>query len=212
MKINRITAGQTITEVSALLDTQKKELIGFVNWHDVAPYCPSVKFSTLHDGDNIYIKYWVSEQSTLAAVTKDFGDVWTDSCVEFFISFGTGYYNIEFNSIGYGLASFRTRREPEFTERASEQLMAKIERYPSLPREEFAEKSIKEWSLLLKLPKELFFKEQLSTLDGVKADANFYKCGDNLSEPHFVSWSPIEVETPNFHLPKFYKQIEFDCQ
>ncbi|MFI3316463.1 MAG: carbohydrate-binding family 9-like protein [Rikenellaceae bacterium] len=209
MKIKKIETALSPEKLSALLDAATKEQIKVVNWPSVASYCPQVEFSILHDGDNIYIKYWVKEQATLAHVTKDFGEVWTDSCVEFFISFGTGYYNIEFNSIGYGLASFRTRREPEFATAASSELMAKIERYPSLHRTSFDEQCVEEWNIMLKLPKELFINESLATLDGVKATANFYKCGDNLTVPHFVSWNPIEVETPNFHIPSFFKEIEF---
>ncbi len=207
MKIQRVPAGQSANAISSLLDTANKETIGVINWPVEHPSCPKVEFAMLHDGDNVYIKYWVEEQATLAAVTEDLGQVWTDSCVEFFITFGTGYYNMEFNSIGYGLASFRTDRyTPEF---ATSDLMSKIERYPSLPREPFAEKSIDKWNIMLKYPKDIFFKENFETLDGVKGTANFYKCGDNLSVPHFVTWSPIKTEAPNFHLPSFFAEVEF---
>ncbi len=209
MKVKRVAAGLPISEIGNLLDSNTKESIGVVNWAGEYPYSPKVQFSILHDGDNIYVKYWVEEQATLAHVTNDFGEVWTDSCVEFFISFGCGYYNMEFNSIGYGLASFRTSKE--CAEAASADLMSKIERYPSLPKEAFDEQEVGEWNIMLKYPKELFFKDNIASLDGVKATANFYKCGDNLTVPHFVSWNAIEVDTPNFHLPNFFKAIEF-CQ
>ncbi|MFI3280977.1 MAG: carbohydrate-binding family 9-like protein [Rikenellaceae bacterium] len=208
MEIKKIVANLSAEVVASMLDAAPKEKIQEVNWANEFPYLPNVEFSILHDGDNIYIKYWVDEQATLAKVTQDFGEIWTDSCVEFFISFGTGYYNIEFNVIGHGLMSYRTSRES--AEAVPAELMAKIERYPSLPCENFEEKRVEPWSLMLKLPKELFIKENLTTLDGVAATANFYKCGDNLTVPHFASWNRIDIESPNFHRPDFFKAISFE--
>ncbi len=46
--------------------------------------------------------------------------------------------------------------------------------------------------------------------DGIKAKANVYKCGDNLSKPHFLSWNPIHHPTPNFHLPEFFGTLELE--
>ena len=39
--------------------------------------------------------------------------------------------------------------------------------------------------------------------------ANFYKCGDGTSVPHFLSWSHIETETPDFHCPEFFGNMHF---
>lgn len=36
---------------------------------------------------------------------------------------------------------------------------------------------------------------------------NFYKCGDLTAEPHYLSWSPIAFERPNFHLPEFFGEL-----
>jgi len=38
--------------------------------------------------------------------------------------------------------------------------------------------------------------------------ANFYKCGDGLSKPHYLSWKPIVAEKPDFHRPEFFSTIE----
>ena len=42
--------------------------------------------------------------------------------------------------------------------------------------------------------------------DGLRARMNLYKCGDDLSHPHFLSWQPIEAPKPNFHLPAFLRR------
>ena len=40
--------------------------------------------------------------------------------------------------------------------------------------------------------------------------ANFYKCGDELQTPHFLSWNPIQIEQPDFHRPDFFGTLEFE--
>jgi hypothetical protein len=37
--------------------------------------------------------------------------------------------------------------------------------------------------------------------------ANFYKCADNTRIPHYVSWNPIEVASPDFHRPEFFGEL-----
>jgi hypothetical protein len=65
------------------------------------------------------------------------------------------------------------------------------------------------WELSLVIPIDVFLLNKLNTLDGLDAKGNFYKCGDNLKVPHFLSWNPIENEKPNFHLPQFFGKILF---
>ncbi|NJK98813.1 MAG: hypothetical protein HC905_31350 [Bacteroidales bacterium] len=60
-------------------------LIDKVNWQDF-PYKPRVNFCIAHSGSDIYLQYVVREKSVRAKYLKDNENVWTDSCVEFFIS------------------------------------------------------------------------------------------------------------------------------
>ena len=39
--------------------------------------------------------------------------------------------------------------------------------------------------------------------------ANFYKCADDTSYPHWLTWAPIDFPTPNFHVPEYFGEIEF---
>jgi hypothetical protein len=39
--------------------------------------------------------------------------------------------------------------------------------------------------------------------------ANFYKCGDSTAVPHYLSWSHIATETPDFHRPEFFGELYF---
>ena len=40
--------------------------------------------------------------------------------------------------------------------------------------------------------------------------ANFYKCGDNMPQKHYLSWHPIEIEKPNFHRPDHFGTLYFE--
>jgi hypothetical protein len=44
---------------------------------------------------------------------------------------------------------------------------------------------------------------------GVRWRANFYKCAEHNSHPHWLMWAPIDFPKPNFHLPEFFGTLEF---
>jgi hypothetical protein len=66
------------------------------------------------------------------------------------------------------------------------------------------------WEVALIIPYAAFFKHQIQSLDGKEIKANFYKCGDELQTPHFLSWNPIKIEKPDFHRPDFFGTLEFE--
>ena len=192
------------------LESLPKNKIETVNWPEAYSYAPEVSFIIAHTGREILLKFFVKEQSVLALTTEDNGAVWTDSCVEFFIGLDeTGYYNFEFNCIGTALLGFRKERE-NFVH-ANQNILNTIERMSSSENQPFEErKGDQKWELTVKIPVTAFFKHNIQDLSGIKAKANFYKCGDNLSVPHFLSWNPITNPVPNFHLEKFFGEIEFE--
>lgn len=183
--------------------------VGHVNWPAEFPARPDVRFAIAHTGTEILLKYFVREEYTLAAVTEDNGPVWTDSCVEFFISFdGTGYYNLECTCIGRALLGFRKQREV-FTH-ADQVTLDTILRRPSLGTEPFGERRDLAWEIEIVLPVSAFFSHRIEDISGMKARGNFYKCGDDLTVPHFLSWQPIDNPNPDFHLEKFFGELEFE--
>ncbi len=188
------------------------EKIENCNWPVEFPYSPEVGFRIAHSGDALYVKYSVTEDCVMANVGEDNGEVWTDSCVEFFISFDdTGYYNFEFTCIGRMLLGFR--KEKPNCVHADTTILDTIERIPSLGVDCFAEVigDGQEWDIMVRIPVSAFFKHDFGGgLSGVSASANFYKCGDKLSKPHFLSWSPIVTSSPNFHCPEYFGDIVFE--
>lgn len=65
------------------------------------------------------------------------------------------------------------------------------------------------WWLIVAIPATALFKHSFKNLSGIKVKANLYKCGDHLSKPHFLSWQPIDTPEPNFHVPQFFTELEF---
>lgn len=189
----------------------KENEIACVNWPELYPSKPKVSFKMAHNGTHLFLHYFVEENEVLAKTTEDNGEVWTDSCVEFFMSFddSTYYYNAEFSCIGKSLLAYRSGRDGAI--HADKEIMDQIKRYPSLGTQPFDKKQGDfKWNLLVVIPVSAYWKSGIETFSGVKANANFYKCGDNLTVPHYLSWNPIGTEKPNFHAPKYFGEIYFE--
>lgn len=180
------------------------------NWPTEFPYAPQASFRMFHTGTYLMLRFDVAERYTTALVTEDNGEVWTDSCVEFFIApDSNGYYNFEATSIGRLLLAHRTARE-ENVVHATPEVLAKVVRTTTLPCEPFAEREgDNRWSLTLAIPPEALFRHEMRCWDGVVARMNLYKCGDKLSHPHFLSWQPVGTEKPDFHRPEYFADALF---
>lgn len=196
-------------EAALQLEAISVQTISCNNWAAEYPYAPRVNFRIAHNDQAIFIRFDVEENYTMARVTEDNGEVWTDSCVEFFLSLdNSGHYNFEFTCIGKALAGFRKER-PHATH-GSPEVMRTIQRYSSLGSSNFEEiTGENNWSLTVAIPVNALFKHKVNRLSGLKAKANVYKCGDHLSKPHFLSWQPIDTPAPDFHVPAFFTEIEF---
>jgi hypothetical protein len=66
------------------------------------------------------------------------------------------------------------------------------------------------WELTMIIPFSIFTHDSLTNLINTKCRANFYKCGDLLPDPHFIAWSDIKSEKPNFHLPDYFGLLQFE--
>jgi len=146
------------------------------------------------------------------------GEVWKDSCVEFFVQprADRGYFNFEFNCGGSMLCSYITNPE---------RVAGGFREFVKLPREEYPRISVfhsmpavvepeiagaVDWRLGFSIPLSLLesYAGPLGDIAGQTWRANFYKCGDETSHPHWASWVP--VDTLNFHLPRCFGAITFE--
>lgn len=67
-----------------------------------------------------------------------------------------------------------------------------------------------EWELSVVIPMKAFFLNDIKDVSGSEARANFYKCGDLTEVPHYLSWAPVDTETPAFHTPACFGHLIFD--
>ncbi|MEN8117646.1 MAG: carbohydrate-binding family 9-like protein [Bacteroidota bacterium] len=200
----------SLDEAAHILETQTvTNPIDVINWK-AYPYKPGLNFRIGHTGNEIWLKYYVNEKHILAQATETHGEVYKDSTVEFFISFdGKNYYNCEFNCIG----TIHLKHGPDRHDRTpvDPAIVEKIEIKSSLGNQPFEEKTGDfEWEMMIRIPVESFAFDNIKSFDGLKATANFYKCGDETSEPHFVTWNPVGTENPDYHRPEFFGKVQFE--
>ncbi len=198
--------GKSMTAVSEALDTQKKQTLNYVPWQEYS-YKPQVNFVIAHSENNIFLKFYVTEKYLRAVNTDINSPVYEDSCVEFFINFDDkGYYNFECNSLGTFLLYFgkdRNVRQP-----LPEEAIRAIKTVSTI--EKNIEDNTVSWTITWKIPMTTFVYHPDLQLSGHTYSANFYKCGDKTPEPHYVAWSNIGTEKPDFHTPQYFGKLRFE--
>lgn len=204
----QVDAITPIEILSKKLDSLSSNRITYAPWEE-GTVLPEAAFSIAHNAKAILLKYYVTEQQ-IKATYHEFNDpVYEDSCVEFFISFNNEaeYYNLEFNCAGTARVQFG----PGKTERNF--ICAKrLEAIRYLVSIRNASAAGVSWELTLYLPKELFKFHPNLQLEQTPVRLNFYKCGDALPVPHFLCWSNIIADKPEFHLPAFFKDAIFNSE
>jgi hypothetical protein len=181
-----------------------------LNW-EAFSYKPRVTLRLGYNENELFLKYKVREQSVKATVSENNGKVWEDSCVEMFISpqRSLDYYNLEVSCIGKKLLGFHKKGAESV--RAENNILSAIRVLSSLGSKPFSEKQGEtEWNVTIAIPFKVFWNDRFSPKAGDRITANFYKCGDKLATPHYLSWQKIDAVKPNFHLPQFFGELEFE--
>jgi hypothetical protein len=183
--------------------------IQVINWKEFN-YKPNVSFRIGHTGNEIWLKYYVTENHIRAKETRINGEVYKDSCVEFFISHDKeNYYNFEFSCIGtIHLAWGPGRHNRKFVDPA---IVKKIAIKSSLGDQPIDNASGEfEWEMMIRIPLDCFAYSNLNSFSKLKAAANFYKCGEETAITHYVTWNPVGTDTPDYHRPEFFGKVQFE--
>jgi hypothetical protein len=177
---------------------------------------PKVQAKAAYDDHFLYLIWKVEDQYVLAKHTQHQQDVYRDSCAEFFFTPGgdpekRGYFNLETNCNGVNLFGVHVAARKD--EKLTAQEFASIVTATSLKGpidREIAQPTI--WTLEYKIPLRLL--EKFTTIErprpGVSWRGNFYKCADDTSHPHWLTWSPVTNAKPAFHLPKYFGLLVFE--
>ncbi|MGL4909380.1 MAG: carbohydrate-binding family 9-like protein [Bacteroidales bacterium] len=202
---------QTINlEILQNFESVPSHQIACCNWEKDFPYTPQVNVKIAQTNSHVLLQYNVQENCVRAKYTHPNDAVWTDSCVEFFISLDdkVTYYNCEFNCIGTPLISYNSI--PREGQRAAPELLSQILTHSTLGNKPIVLKNGNfDWTLTIAIPYICFFAHKIDNLKEKKINANFYKCGDELTTPHFLSMFPIAMSTPNFHCSEYFGELQF---
>jgi len=201
----------SLGEISAQMDkVPERHAIAELNW-PTHRYLPDVEFVISFTTKEILLKYFVTENWFKAEKVTTNDRVYEDSCVEFFVSPGSGegYYNFEFNGIGTCLAGYGKERNNR--EMADPSLIEDIRRKSTAGSAPVLEREGRfSWSITIAFPYNIFFRHEITDLQGKSLNANFYKCGDKLKVPHYVTWNQVLSPNPDFHRPEFFGTIDFE--
>ncbi len=156
-------------------------------------------FKILRGPQGISVLMHTNEESLRLVQSEENSRVCDDSCMEFFFKpdpWDTNYINFEFNPKGILFLSVgdgRHGRKILDTDR-------KIFKIQSVAFDG-------SWTLKFYIP-DSFLYNYFDKISDV-CRGNFYKCGELTGHSHFISWSEVEVEEPDFHIPDFFGHLEF---
>lgn len=183
---------------------------------DKLEHMPKVQAKLAYDDTALYIIFHV-EDRYVRATAQDYQDeVFKDSCVEFFFSPREdtiqGYFNFEVNCGGTVL--FHHQHGRKFKDvPVSEKNFDQVSIAHTMPK--IVDPEIEEpitWMVEYRLP--IYILANYAQVDwpapGVVWRANFYKCADDVSHPHWLTWSPMDLPTPDFHRPEFFGRLIFE--
>ncbi|MFD1632115.1 carbohydrate-binding family 9-like protein [Pseudopedobacter beijingensis] len=178
-------------------------------WSEYHTDCEA-KVLVLYDEGFLHLKFFVKEKQIRARYRETNGTVHKDNCVEFFVRFDndTNYYNLEFNVLGNTKVAYGNGRHGR--EELPLKLIEQIEREVSMLPKSVNGQLYIEWVLDIKIPDFIFINNKQKELSQYEIFANFYKCGDDLDNPHYLCWNTINTENPDFHRPEFFKKLTFN--
>ena len=169
-------------------------------WSDVRSI--QVQAQMAWDPEALYVRLEAVEPEILCRFDGHLDEVCRDSCLEFFFcpADGDRYFNFEANPngslyVGYGKPGSQRAR----LYRTNWRELFQVAPY----------RTDDGWGISLRIPVSFvdwfvpgFHLEQGMTLRG-----NFFKCGDDTAQEHYMSWNKVDVPHPNFHLPEFFGNI-----
>ena len=177
---------------------------------------PSVNAKLVYSDTDLYVIFKVDDKYVKSIAKTYQGKVWEDSCVEFFFTpddnSTKGYFNLETNCGGVQLFHFNSN-DKDLSKNINYEDYKKVAVAHSLPK--INDPEIKEkitWYIEYKIPFRVISKYFGNGDPKSKTiwKGNFYKCADETSHPHWLTWNKVDYPTPNFHLPQFFGTLIFE--
>ena len=180
---------------------------------EIPPFKPIVHAKMQYDEANLYLIFRVQDRYVSSVVQENNGFVSGDACVEFFfapdVQQPLHYINLEINAGGTPLIRYNGAERQRFTDND----IATFNIAHSLPR--VVDPPINDsvtWTIECQIPLQTIAKYGTVTWPeaGTSWRANFYKTASESTNPHYITWSPVQYKRPNFHLPAQSGRLVFD--
>ena len=157
-----------------------------------------------HDGEKLYVRMEAEESPIRATLTGTLDQVCNDSCLEFFFAPVVGdarYFNFEWNplkALNLGFGGTRPTRVRQIVKKMEELFC------PQSWQNE------KNWGIQFCIPAEFVGRYFPDFAWEGESEANFYKCGDETEHPHYLAWSPLSCDKPDYHRRGDFGTIIFE--
>lgn len=177
---------------------------------------PLTQFKIGYNHEAVFVVFRVIDKFVRATATAYQGPVYKDSCVEFFFSpnpdITHGYFNLEVNCCGQALFEFHPPGGSPMVP-IPENVFARIGLLHQLEGTIDPEHELPlVWSVAVRIPVDCLgtFCPATRPEPGVSWRANFHKCADLSSHPHWLTWAKVDYPEPKFHLPEYFGRLEFE--
>lgn len=191
----------TIKTIENTDEINRCELFNIDNfqWRNVCHPKASGRMGYIKD-KGFLIHLFCDELHPKADFFNDFDPVYKDSALEAFLKFDScapDYFNIEINANGACIAAFGQKRHvrKNFTKTQIESL------------EIHSQQTTSGWQILFILPESVIdaFQPNASWRITHKIRCNFYKLSEHPDIEHYYSFSPVQVNEPDFHRTDYFK-------
>ena len=169
------------------------------------PACPVEAWArACHDGKTLYLLLEAAEAPIRATLTGKLEQVCEDSCLEFFFAPVAGderYFNFEWNPLGTLYLGFGGKREQ------------RVRQIVKDPQTLFAPRPFQReggWGISFRIPAEFISRYFPGYTFSSPGEGNFYKCGDQTECPHYLAWSPLDCEKPDYHRREDFGILRFE--
>jgi hypothetical protein len=178
---------------------------------------PIIVVRLLYDDVTVFVLFLVKDRYVRSIRTGFQSEVWKDSCVEWFVQPKPekGYFNFEVNAGGALRVSYV--EDPERINGGLKKstplpidLCRRVKICHSLPEVVDPEMTDPvEWMVGISVPLSTMenFIGRIGDCSGQRWRANFNKCADETSHPHWATWNPVAEK--NFHRPQDFGEIVF---
>lgn len=169
-------------------------------WSTLEGYRPEARAYVAWDEEGLRVLLCACEETISVQAERFNGDVYRDSCLEFFLQpfeDDPRYLNIETNAGGVALIGFgSSRAERGCLDSLPEGMNICASRHHG-----------GWWAVAYTIPAALLRRLYGRVpAPGAKMRGNFYKCDETI-HPHFGSWSPVVHFQPDFHRPEWFGEL-----